>query len=105
MESQPETESTLSASATPKTSTGDADDIELSTLGYQRQMPRQFSVYSLIALSFALTCPWAGTGSSLGISSTEASSAGYNMEFTNCGYVNTEFERRSTARSRDQPVH
>jgi choline transport protein len=39
-------------------------------------MPRQFSLLSLGALSFTLTCTWLGTGSSIGISLTEASSAG-----------------------------
>ncbi|PMD50300.1 amino acid transporter, partial [Hyaloscypha bicolor E] len=52
------------------------DDGELEALGYQREMPRQFSTLSLGALSFTLTCTWLGTGSSVGISLTEASSAG-----------------------------
>jgi choline transport protein len=52
------------------------DDVELEALGYERQMPRQFSTLSLGALSFTLTCTWLGTGSSIGISLTEASSAG-----------------------------
>lgn len=52
------------------------DDLELEAGGYQRQMPRRFSLWSLGALSFALTCTWLGAGSSVGISLTEASSAG-----------------------------
>jgi len=52
------------------------DDGELEALGYKREMPRQFSTLSLGALSFTLTCTWLGTGSSVGISLTEASSAG-----------------------------
>lgn len=52
------------------------DDLELEAVGYRRQMPRQFSVLSLGALSFTLTCTWLGTGSSMGTSLTEASAAG-----------------------------
>lgn len=54
----------------------DIDDLELQAVGYQRQMPRQFTLFSLMSLSFALSCTWSGTGSSVGISLTEASSAG-----------------------------
>jgi amino acid permease len=54
----------------------DLDDLELEAVGYKREMPRQFSMLSLGALSFTLTCTWLGTGSSVGISLTEASSAG-----------------------------
>ncbi|KAJ5511063.1 hypothetical protein N7453_003166 [Penicillium expansum] len=52
------------------------DDMDLEARGYQRQMPRQFSTFSLIALSFSLTCTWSGTGSSIGISLQDASAAG-----------------------------
>ena len=55
---------------------GDMDDLELEAVGYRREMPRQFSVLSLGALSFTLTCTWLGTGSSFGASLTEASAAG-----------------------------
>ncbi len=57
-------------------STVDIDDLELEANGYHRQMPRQFSVFSLMSMSFALTCTWSGTGASMGVSLTEASSAG-----------------------------
>jgi len=52
------------------------EDLELEAAGYQQQMPRRFSVWSLGALSFTLTCTWLGVGSSMGIALTEASSAG-----------------------------
>lgn len=52
------------------------DDLELEASGYTRAMPRQFSRWSLGALAFTLTCTWLGTGSSIGIALTEASSAG-----------------------------
>ncbi|KAF2493506.1 amino acid transporter [Lophium mytilinum] len=52
------------------------DNLELEAAGYKQSMPRQFSLWSLSALSFTLTCTWLGTGSSVGISLTEASSAG-----------------------------
>lgn len=52
------------------------DELELEAAGYQSSMPRQFSLWSLGALSFTLTCTWLGTGSAVGISLTEASSAG-----------------------------
>ncbi|KIW11301.1 hypothetical protein PV08_10601 [Exophiala spinifera] len=55
---------------------GRMDDLELEAAGYKRVMPRQFSLWSLGALSFTLTCTWLGAGSSIGISLTEASSAG-----------------------------
>lgn len=53
-----------------------ADDLILEAAGYSRSMPRQFSIWSLGALSFTLTCTWLGAGSSIGISLGEASSAG-----------------------------
>ena len=52
------------------------DDLELEAAGYRQTMPRQFSLWSLGALSFTLTCTWLGTGSSVGIALMEASSAG-----------------------------
>jgi amino acid permease len=54
----------------------DLDDLELEAVEYKREMPLQFSMLSLGALSFTLTCTWLGTSSSVGISLTEASSAG-----------------------------
>jgi hypothetical protein len=38
--------------------------LELEAVGYKREMPRQFSLWSLGTLSFMLTCAW--LGSSLG---------------------------------------
>ena len=52
------------------------DDLDLEARGYSREMPRQFSTFSLVALSFSLTCTWSGTGSSIGISLNDASAAG-----------------------------
>lgn len=52
------------------------DSLELAAAGYKQEMPRQFSFWSLAALAFDLTCTWLGVGSSLGISLSEASSAG-----------------------------
>jgi choline transport protein len=52
------------------------DDLDLEARGYRREMPRQFSTFSLVALSFSLTCTWSGMGSSIGISLQDASAAG-----------------------------
>lgn len=52
------------------------DDLELEAVGYKREMPRQFSVITLGALSFTLTCSWLGFGSAIGTGLTEASAAG-----------------------------
>lgn len=52
------------------------DSLEVEAAGYKQAMPRRFSVWSLGALSFTLTCTWLGVGSSIGISLTEASAAG-----------------------------
>ncbi|KAK5122247.1 hypothetical protein LTR85_004157 [Meristemomyces frigidus] len=52
------------------------ESLELAALGYKQAMPRRFSLWSLAALAFDLTCTWLGVGSSLGISLTEASAAG-----------------------------
>jgi choline transport protein len=49
------------------------DNLELEAAGYTQAMPRRFSIWSLGALSFTLTCTWLGTGSSIGIGITEAS--------------------------------
>lgn len=54
----------------------DVDDLEVTAVRYKAEMPRRFTVFSMMALSFALTCTWSGVGSSMGISLTEASSAG-----------------------------
>lgn len=43
-------------------STSIDDDIELRMSGYKSQMPRQFTTFSLISLSFALSTPWSGIG-------------------------------------------
>jgi choline transport protein len=72
----------ISSTFTPKSASmepsryPDLDDLELEAVGYKREMPRQISLLSLGALSFTLTCTWLGTGSSMGISITEASAAG-----------------------------
>jgi len=52
------------------------DDLELEAAGYHRAMPRRFTFWALAALSFDLTCTWLGTGSSVGLSLTEAGPAG-----------------------------
>ncbi|CAI7656511.1 unnamed protein product [Penicillium pancosmium] len=65
--------STQDDNATRRT---DLDDLELESVGYRREMPRQFSIWSLGALSFTLTCTWLGTGSSVGIALQEGSYAG-----------------------------
>lgn len=61
---------------TNRTNLDHYDDLELEAAGYHSSMPRQFTLWSLGALSFTLTCTWLGTGSSVGISLTETSSAG-----------------------------
>lgn len=38
------------------------DDVELEAQGYEREMPRQFSLVSLMALSYALLATWNGFG-------------------------------------------
>ena len=52
------------------------DDLELEAVGYARAMPRNFSIFSLIGLSFAMTATWLGTGSSVGIAIGYSSTAG-----------------------------
>lgn len=63
------------------------DDLELEAGGYQREMPRRFSLWSLGALSFTLTCTWLGSGSSVGISLTEASSVGTLWSLPIAGFM------------------
>lgn len=72
-------------------STDDAssDALELEAAGYHQAMPRRFSLWSLGALSFTLTCTWLGTGSSVGISLTEASSAGTLWSLPVAGVMTT----------------
>ncbi len=53
-----------------------ADDRELEAQGYKRAMPRRFSLFSLVSLSFALTATWNGFGSAVGTGLAEFSSAG-----------------------------
>ncbi|KAK5237887.1 hypothetical protein LTR47_000980 [Exophiala xenobiotica] len=52
------------------------DDVELQAQGYERTMPRQFSMVSLMALSYALLATWNGFGSAIGIGLNEAGAAG-----------------------------
>lgn len=53
-----------SASARPPIEDTDGqpnyDDAELEASGYRREMPRQFSTFSLLALSYAVICTWNG---------------------------------------------
>ncbi|EMT67641.1 Putative amino-acid permease C15C4.04c [Fusarium odoratissimum] len=71
-------------------STASNDDaLELEAAGYAQAMPRRFSLWSLGALSFTLTCTWLGTGSSIGISLTEASSAGTLWSLPIAGVMTT----------------
>ncbi|CAM1505252.1 Fc.00g108890.m01.CDS01 [Cosmosporella sp. VM-42] len=65
----------------------DLDDLELEAVGYQREMPRQFTVLSLGALSFTLTCTWLGVGSSIGIGITDASAAGTIWSLPIAGFM------------------
>lgn len=65
------------------------DDLELESVGYRREMPRQFSIWSLGALSFTLTCSWLGTGSSVGISLTESSAPGTLWSLPVAGIMTT----------------
>ncbi|RGP78836.1 hypothetical protein FLONG3_3035 [Fusarium longipes] len=73
----------------PSDTSGNSDALELEAAGYSQAMPRRFSVWSLGALSFTLTCTWLGTGSSIGISSTEASSAGTLWSLPIAGVMTT----------------
>jgi choline transport protein len=70
-----------------RSSRPEIDNGELEALGYKQEMPRQFSTLSLGALSFTLTCTWLGTGSSIGISLTEASSAGTIWSLPIAGFM------------------
>ncbi|KAJ5744894.1 hypothetical protein N7533_009764 [Penicillium manginii] len=67
----------------------DIDDLELESVGYRREMPRQFSIWSLGALSFTLTCTWLGTGSSVGIALQEGSYAGTLWSLPIAGIMTT----------------
>jgi choline transport protein len=53
-----------------------ADDRELEAQGYQRAMPRRYSLLSLLSLSFALTASWNGFGSAIGTGLGEFGPAG-----------------------------
>jgi choline transport protein len=70
------TEPQISSTNSAESVRGNIDDLELQAGGYKSQMPRQFTLFSLMSLSFALSCTWSGTGSSIGLSLTEGSSAG-----------------------------
>ncbi|KAJ4138530.1 hypothetical protein NW768_002369 [Fusarium equiseti] len=74
---------------TPSNASANSDALELEAAGYQQAMPRRFSLWSLGALSFTLTCTWLGTGSSIGISLTEASSAGTLWSLPIAGVMTT----------------
>lgn len=63
------------------------DDLELKAGGYQREMPRQFSLWSLGSLSFVLLGTWLATGSSVGIAITEGSSAGVLWSIPIAGFM------------------
>ncbi|KAF0328499.1 amino acid permease [Colletotrichum asianum] len=52
------------------------DDAELEASGYHREMPRQFSTFSLLALSYAVICTWNGFASAIGNGIKQGSSSG-----------------------------
>ncbi|CAG9952963.1 unnamed protein product [Clonostachys rosea f. rosea IK726] len=54
----------------------DRDDAQLGASGYKREMPRQFSLVSLLALSYALICTWNGFASAIGGGLSQGSSSG-----------------------------
>lgn len=63
------------------------DQEELEAVGYKQEMPRQFSVFGLMSLSFALTCTWNGTGSSIGTALTEGSTSGAIWSLPIAGFL------------------
>jgi choline transport protein len=65
----------------------DIDDLELKAQGYDRAMPRRFSLLSLISMSYALLATWNGFGSAFGTGFTEASSAGSIWTLTIAGLM------------------
>lgn len=75
--------------STPSGDAGSAgyDELELEAAGYKAAMPRQFSFWSLGALSFTLTCTWLGVGSSIGISLSEASAGGTVWSLPIAGFM------------------
>ena len=64
------------AKVSTSTRPSDVDDLELQAQGYDRQMPRQFSFWSLLAFSYALLITWNGYGAALGTGLVEAGIAG-----------------------------
>ncbi|CAM1511803.1 Fc.00g093160.m01.CDS01 [Cosmosporella sp. VM-42] len=56
--------------------TDDVDVLDLEAQGYIREMPRQFSILSLMSMSYALLATRNGFGSAFGTGFTEASSVG-----------------------------
>ncbi|CAG9945108.1 unnamed protein product [Clonostachys rosea f. rosea IK726] len=65
------------------------DENELEAAGYESQMPRRFSLWSLGALSFTMTGTWQGTGSSMGIGLRAASSGGVMWSLLVAGTMTT----------------
>ena len=61
MDAQPEKEQKAHVASTGMDAIVlDVDDAELETAGYKREMPRQFTTLSLMALSFDLMGTWIG---------------------------------------------
>ena len=52
------------------------DDAELEASGYTREMPRQFSTFSLLAMAYTVICTWNGFASAIGNGLRQGSSAG-----------------------------
>jgi choline transport protein len=58
----------------PDTSSGNAkvplnyDELQLQAQGHAQDMPRRFSLWSMFAIAFTITCSWVGFSTSLGIS-------------------------------------
>lgn len=71
----------------PESTTIDIDDLELKASGYTRAMPRRFSLFSLVSMSYALLATWNGFGSAFGTGFTEASSAGSIWTLTIAGLM------------------
>lgn len=45
----------------------DRDELELQANGHIQELPRQFTLFSLMGFAFALMCSWVGMSATLGV--------------------------------------
>lgn len=58
----------MDSEASPVKSEINYDELQLQAQGHEQDMPRRFSLWTMFAIAFTITCSWVGFSTSVGIS-------------------------------------